>query len=44
MEWDPQSGRFCWVVESLVDVDELELGRRAAMQLYRQATEAQWPA
>jgi hypothetical protein len=34
MEWDERTGRFRWTVESLVDIDELELGRRAAEVLH----------
>jgi hypothetical protein len=34
MEWDQQLGRFRWTVESLVDLDTVELGQRAAVALY----------
>jgi hypothetical protein len=33
MEWDQAAGRFRWTVESLWDVDVLELGARAAERL-----------
>jgi hypothetical protein len=36
MEWNQAASRFRWTVESKVDVDELELGPRAAQVLHPQ--------
>jgi hypothetical protein len=44
MEWDEAAGRFRWTVESLVDVDELELGRRAAERLQWKGLVIELPA